>query len=282
MNEIKKTTLHPDNQPNTDLYPKTSADQVEGLREFVEQYSSDVNLENGTGDVLVQTTDTNHSFKVMKDGRAKVKATPIDNDDAVRLEDIHNKYVRRYNASVINERRAYVVNPSGLDETVPINISAVGYDLPIRTSTGQLKANAPINNDDCATKKYVDDNIASHSGGGKLYRHIIGYTDNTFSSFELVIYLTQKNTSFSLAEFIAFTKEKNISYCLSTFSIGESGKITGTYYLPGLLSASSDGEKLVATGKKPGVALQDGGGVSFNVTLSSTGNQRFADTVTEL
>lgn len=120
------------------------------------------------------------------------------------------------------------------------------------------------------------------SGGGKLYRHRIIYTDNTFSSFELVIYLTQKNTSFSLAEFIAFTKEKNISYCLSTFSIGESGKVTGTYYLPGLLSASSDGTKLVATGKKPGVAVQDGGGVSFNVTLSSTSHQLFTDTVTEL
>lgn len=118
--------------------------------------------------------------------------------------------------------------------------------------------------------------------GGKLYRHRIGYTDNTHSSFELVIYLTQKNTSFSLEEFIAFTKEKNISYCLSTFSIGESGKVTGTYYLPGLLSASSDGKKLVVTGKKPGVAVQDGGDVSFNVTLSSTGNQHFTDTVTEL
>lgn len=31
MSEIKKTTLHPDNQPNIDLYPKTSADQVESL-----------------------------------------------------------------------------------------------------------------------------------------------------------------------------------------------------------------------------------------------------------
>ena len=41
MNEIKKTTLHPDSQPDIDLYPKTSADQVEGLQAFVEQYSSD-------------------------------------------------------------------------------------------------------------------------------------------------------------------------------------------------------------------------------------------------
>lgn len=36
MNEIKKTILHPDNQPNTDLYPKTSAEQVEGLQELVD------------------------------------------------------------------------------------------------------------------------------------------------------------------------------------------------------------------------------------------------------
>lgn len=39
MNEIKKTTLHSDSQPDIDLYPKTSADQVEGLQAFVEQYS---------------------------------------------------------------------------------------------------------------------------------------------------------------------------------------------------------------------------------------------------
>lgn len=36
MNEIKKTTLHPDNQPDVHLYPKTSAEQVEGLMEIVD------------------------------------------------------------------------------------------------------------------------------------------------------------------------------------------------------------------------------------------------------
>lgn len=119
------------------------------------------------------------------------------------------------------------------------------------------------------------------SSGGKLYRHRMEYTDNTFSSFALSIYLTQKNISFSLAEFIAFTKEKNIIYYLSSFSMGESGKITGTYYLPDLLYMSSDGTKLVASGNKPGVAIQDGGAVHFNVSLG-TNNQIFTDTVTEL
>lgn len=53
--------------------------------------STIINLENGTGDVLIQTTDTNHSFKVMKDGRAKVQSAPIDNDDVVRKLELDAK-----------------------------------------------------------------------------------------------------------------------------------------------------------------------------------------------
>src|SRR5574344_690228 len=53
------------------------------VHDLVEE-GGNLNLENGTGDVLVQTTDTNHSFKVMTDGRAKVQTAPKDNDDVVR------------------------------------------------------------------------------------------------------------------------------------------------------------------------------------------------------
>ena len=56
-------------------YTKTESDT---------KYSQATNLENGTADVLIQTTDTNHSFKVMTDGRAKVQTAPVDNDDVVR------------------------------------------------------------------------------------------------------------------------------------------------------------------------------------------------------
>lgn len=58
--------------------------------EKVEIKSLNSNLENGTGDVLIQTNDTNPSFKVMKDGRAKVKTAPKESTDVVRLEDIKN------------------------------------------------------------------------------------------------------------------------------------------------------------------------------------------------
>ena len=56
-------------------YTKTESDA---------KYSQATNLENGTADVLIQTTDANHSFKVMTDGRAKVQTAPTENDDGVR------------------------------------------------------------------------------------------------------------------------------------------------------------------------------------------------------
>lgn len=57
--------------------------------DLVDGLSTVTNLENGTGDVLVQTTDSNQSFKVMTDGRAKVQSAPVDNDDVVRLSEVN-------------------------------------------------------------------------------------------------------------------------------------------------------------------------------------------------
>ena len=60
-------------------YTKTESDA---------KYSQATNIENGTADVLIQTTDTNHSFKIMTDGRAKVQSAPTENDDVVRLSEV--------------------------------------------------------------------------------------------------------------------------------------------------------------------------------------------------
>ena len=47
----------------------------------------DLYLKNGTGDVLLQTTDANQSFKVMKDGRVKAYGEPVENNDTIRLKE---------------------------------------------------------------------------------------------------------------------------------------------------------------------------------------------------
>ena len=65
-------------------------------KEYIEKKINDnwneFNLENGTAEVLVQTTDSNHSFKVMADGRAKVQTAPVDTDDVVRKLELDRKF----------------------------------------------------------------------------------------------------------------------------------------------------------------------------------------------
>ena len=61
--------------------------------------SNATNLANGTGGVLIQTTDTNHSFKVMTDGRAKVKTVPNESDDVVRKLELDGKLTKPTNPS---------------------------------------------------------------------------------------------------------------------------------------------------------------------------------------
>ena len=62
-------------------------DSIWGAIEGLQQYNNEFNLENGTGDVLIQTKDLNHSFKAMIDGRVKVYGEPIESDDALRLSE---------------------------------------------------------------------------------------------------------------------------------------------------------------------------------------------------
>ena len=60
---------------------------------------------------------------------------------------------------------AYVRNGSK-DETIPVN-PLVGNDAIVRrTSTGTIKANAGVDDNDCINKKQLDDAIAGVGGGG--------------------------------------------------------------------------------------------------------------------
>lgn len=153
----------------------------------------------------IHVTSRKNAFEVLKDGRAKVQTAPKDNDDVVRLEeveDLDNVYVRRYKAAVINERRAYIVKPDGDDYTLPIHITALGDDLPIRTSTGQLKAADGVADDDLATIKQLNeglntkiDKVAITSGNFQAY--IAGYDEN--GSRQLMIDLASNNSGNSIA-----------------------------------------------------------------------------------
>ena len=63
---------------------------------YIQVGGGDLALENGTGDVLVQTTDSNQSFKVMADGRAKVRSAPVEDDDVVRNKELEERSFAYY------------------------------------------------------------------------------------------------------------------------------------------------------------------------------------------
>lgn len=54
-------------------------------------------------------------------------------------------------------KRAYVINNDGTQASEQISAAKMASTLVERTSTGQVKANDPVEVDDAATKKYVDD-----------------------------------------------------------------------------------------------------------------------------
>lgn len=58
---------------------------------YIQVGGGDLALENGTGNVLIQTTDPNQSFKVMTDGRAKVQSAPTESNDVVRKQELDTK-----------------------------------------------------------------------------------------------------------------------------------------------------------------------------------------------
>lgn len=135
------------NLPNEYL-SNTNEDKIALKNNSAIEYS-----ENATAGTIVKR-DRDGKINVA-DGTEDLNAVNVGQFNAA-LNDLDNVYVRRYKAPVVSDRRAYVVNPSGHDETVPIHTTALGDDLPIRTRTGQLKAADGIADDDLATVKQLN------------------------------------------------------------------------------------------------------------------------------
>ena len=77
---------------------------VENIVYLYNNLGDALNLENGTGDVLIQTTDSKQSFKVMADGRAKVRSAPVEDDDVVRKKELTEKSFAYYSVEAETAR----------------------------------------------------------------------------------------------------------------------------------------------------------------------------------
>ena len=73
---------------NKKLYIGDGVKKLSELKPIGQEYWDEFNIENGTNDVLIQTKDLNHSFKVMTDGAVKVHEEPVEADDVLRLNEL--------------------------------------------------------------------------------------------------------------------------------------------------------------------------------------------------
>lgn len=211
--EIRKTILHPDNEPNVTLYPKTSIDQVEQLAEqldyiktnFVKKFTDTVDYDRVYGvsnlgkekefPLYKFATDENTIPLRIRKGSIRI-GEPNDIDCAInqRYADKIYEPKRLPVGEVSNQGFLYSTNSDGATfEWKRINQDALYGSIPIRTnnlnfSVGNLTADSP--SDLCANKKYVDDAIASISPTTNTkYQHNLvlegrqfGYTFEAFMS----------------------------------------------------------------------------------------------------
>ena len=149
------------NATNTEVSKKL--DQMTSTGNGVKAYVN----QDGVDRLLNATSDKTRELIVRWDSNAQLHANAGTTDDAVvnkkQMEDaIANKLDK---ATTTTGSYAYCRN-GNRDETIPVN-SLVGTDAIVRrTSTGTIKTNAGVDENDCVNKKQLDDAIAGAGGGG--------------------------------------------------------------------------------------------------------------------
>lgn len=161
MNEIKKTTLHSDSQPDIDLYPKTSADQVDGLQAFVEQYSSD-------------------SIKVPINVPKGATNGNITDEQLAILQASDLNYIE-----MVNDKELYYLNDTGHEEGF-LTYSHVGIEngkSTIKTLTITVSAKSFV---------IVTTVVSTDAGGKNVYQHLLLFKpdSSTVSNYYLAFYST--------------------------------------------------------------------------------------------
>ncbi len=167
MSEIKNTILHPENQPDIHLYPKTSTDQVEGLQEFVELYSSD-------------------SIKVSINVPKGASNGNITDEQLTILQKSDLNYIE-----MINDKELYYLNDNGHTDGY-LTYSHVGIEnskATIKTLTITVSAKSFV----------IVTTVVSTESGGNVYVHSMEFKpDSSAVSAYFLYFYSTFNTSITL------------------------------------------------------------------------------------
>lgn len=151
MKEIKKTTLHPDNQPDIDLYPKTSTDQIEGLNNIITGINNEIEKKVNTVDNFVR------AFTIPNGVNSGTLTTDV--KEKLCNPEGHNYYVYDDTSEMILKYSFNSDNEIIQYKTVYLQINkAYEITMQILTSNGSWRRSQTVLN-------------VPASAGGKLYLH---------------------------------------------------------------------------------------------------------------
>lgn len=163
MATIKKDTLHPENEPEVDIYPKTSIDQVENLQANLDALNGDIANANGEiVNIVNKVGDINKDVSTLKYN---------DTNQDRRIQVLENISGTTINRVEIAENNITVLNTaygSYTDYTEVTNgflltyLSGKQIELPIKAGTNVTFSKYPGTNQIVinATGGSVPDNIA--------------------------------------------------------------------------------------------------------------------------
>ena len=236
MNEIKKTTLHPDNQPDTDLYPKTSTDQIEGLSNIITGINNEIeglnNISTGINNEIegLNNIITGINNKIEKkvntvDNFVKVFTIPNGVSSGTLTADVkqklcnpdgHNYYVYddtsqmilkySFNADdeIIQYKAIYLQTNTAYEITMQILPSNGSWRrsqtvLNAAASGGVTSLNGQTGA--LTTKTLFGTNSILGTGNIDIYKHVINFTDadgETF--FNMIVYSSKSLVVDSLTD----------------------------------------------------------------------------------
>lgn len=184
MAEIKKDTLHPDGQPEVDIYPKTSVDQVEGLSTELDNKMNSVNSEKSilVAPVSGNTPSTVHYTSVRTVGSIPIRddnmtfkvGSPVDYRDVANKEYVDG--VKKYVDGIVKKLYVHRVTITYQNGN---NIRNFKYNI-ITTSSASITNVYGLS-------RYIENQLALYEGSETDYGDEFGCAGLSLNSYGQVI-----------------------------------------------------------------------------------------------
>jgi hypothetical protein len=187
MSTIKETTLHPENQPDVDLYPKTSSDQVEGLNNIISGINNEIEKKVNTVDNFVRVF-------TIPNGVSSGTLT-ADVKEKLCNPDGHNYYVYDDTSEIILKYSFNSDNEIIQYKAVYLQFNrAYEITMQIFPSNGSWRRSQTVLN-------------VPASAGGKLYLHSMSFSGDSSSLGTFYGYLITTDSETSVEFTIESLKE---------------------------------------------------------------------------